>query len=123
MSPAAFEVQSEEIEGGVSAFSVRGELDMSTAPGLEGPLEEALASNVAAVMIDLSDCEFIDSTGIAVIVNAWQRLDRGANAGGEGRLVLCCVNDQVQRLLEITGVGSSIPIHGQREAALADLRG
>ena len=35
--PAPFEVQSEELEGGVNAFSVRGELDLSTAPQLEPP--------------------------------------------------------------------------------------
>lgn len=123
MSPAPFEVQSEELEGGIRAFTVQGELDMNTAPELDRALEEALADGGASIMLDLSACEFIDSTGIALIVRTWQRLDRNGGGEGRGRLVLCCINHQVRRLLKITGVESSISLHEQRDAALAELRG
>ena len=99
---------------------MNGELDLSTAAQLEGPLEEAVASPSAAVLIDLTDCTFIDSTGIALIVRAWQKLE---GDGGKGRFVLCCINHQVRRLLKITGVESSISMHQGRDAALAELRG
>lgn len=122
MSPVPFEVESEELDDGIRAFTVRGELDMNTAPELEDKLDQALADSGALIMLDLSECEFIDSTGIALIVRAWQRLDRNGD-GGEGRLVLCCINHQVRRLLKITGVESSISLHEQRDAALAELRG
>jgi anti-anti-sigma factor len=111
-------VKSGELEDGILTFTVRGELDMGTAPDLERKLEPALEDPSASIMLDLSECEFIDSTGIALIVRAWQQLERG-----DGRLVLCSHNLQVRRLLEITGVNSSIPVHEQRDAALADLRG
>lgn len=123
MSPAPFDVQTEEIDGGIRVFTVHGELDMNTAPELEQALEVALTDEEAAVMLDLSDCEFIDSTGIALIVRTWQRLDRDAGNGGKGKFILCCVNHQVRRLLKITGVESSISLHEQREAALDALRG
>jgi anti-anti-sigma factor len=123
VDPAPFDVQSEELEDGIRVFTVHGELDMNTAPELERALEEALADEEASIMLDLSDCEFIDSTGIALIVRAWQRLDREAGGGGKGRLVLCCINHQVRRLLKITGVESSISLHEERGAALAELRG
>jgi anti-sigma B factor antagonist len=122
VSPVPFEVESEELEDGIRAVTVRGELDMNTAPELERKLDDALASSEASIMLDLSECEFIDSTGIALIVRAWQRLDRNGNGGG-GQLVLCCINHQVRRLLKITGVESSISMHEQRDAALAELRG
>jgi anti-sigma B factor antagonist len=122
VNPAPFEVQSEELEDGVRVLTVRGELDMNTAPELESRLEEALSDQNASLMLDLSECEFIDSTGIALIVRAWQRLDRGGSGGGQGRLVLCCVNHQVRRLLKITGVDATIPMHEQRGAALAELQ-
>lgn len=122
MSPVPFEVESEEFEGGIRAFTVRGELDMSTAPQLEEKLTEALADQTAAIVLDLCECEFIDSTGIALIVRTWQKLDREAGGGGEGRVVLCSHNHQVRRLLEITGVESSISMYEGREAALAELR-
>jgi anti-anti-sigma factor len=122
VNPVPFQVESEELEGGVRVFTVRGELDMNTAPDLEQSLDRALAESDASIMIDLSDCEFIDSTGIALIVRAWQQLERN-DGDGKRRLALCCINHQVRRLLEITGVEGSIPMHEERDAALAELRG
>lgn len=123
MNPVPFEVQAEELEDGVRAFSVRGELDMNTAPELEQSLGEVATGEGAQVVIDLTECDFIDSTGIALIVRSWQRLDGGGEGGGDGQLVLCCINAQVLRLLRITGVESSISVHEQRDSALAELRG
>ncbi len=119
MNPVPFEVLREELDGGIRAFRIKGELDMNTAPDLEQGLEDALKDPGVSIMLDLSDCEFIDSTGIALIVRAWQRL----GDAGHGKLVLCCNNHQVRRLLKITGVESSISMHEQRDEALAELRG
>jgi anti-anti-sigma factor len=123
VNPAPFEASAAQLEDGIRVIEVRGELDLSTASELEGPLEEAISPGDASVLIDLSECEFIDSTGIALIVRAWQRLDRTANGDGGGRVVICSCNDQVRRVLEITGLELSIPIHSTRAEALAALRG
>jgi anti-anti-sigma factor len=123
VSSTPFEVTSEELEGGIRLCAVRGELDMNTAPDLERQLEQAMADPEASILLDLTECEFIDSTGIALIVRSWQRIDREAGAEGEGRLVLCSVSHQVRRLLEITGVESSISLHEGRDEAIAELRG
>jgi anti-anti-sigma factor len=120
VNPAPFEASATEVDGGVRVVSVRGELDLSTAPDLEVPLEQAVSSGDGSVLVDLSECEFIDSTGIALIVRAWQRLDRDAD--GSGRLVLCSGNNQVRRVLEVTGLEHSIPIHHTRDEALTALR-
>ena len=116
--PTPFEARSEELNG-VLVVAVSGELDLGTAPRLEELLEPALASAGSPVAVDLSGCEFIDSTGIALIVRAWQAL--GAEDGPG--FALCCVDDQVRRLLRITGLESSIPIHPGRDEAIAALRG
>ncbi len=122
MHPAPFEATAAKLEDGLRVIAVRGELDLSTAADLETPLEEAVASGDVSVLIDLTECEFIDSTGIALIVRAWQRLDRNADGDGSGRVVICSQNDQVRRVLEITGLELTIPIHGTRDEALAALR-
>lgn len=119
MSPGSFEASTAALEGGVRVVAVRGELDLGTAPELEDPLAEAIGAN-EPLLIDLSECEFIDSTGIAMIVRAWQQLANGDAASG--RVVICSANEQVRRVLEITGLEVSIPIHSSREAALAALR-
>jgi anti-anti-sigma factor len=123
VSPVPFAVRKDQLDGGISAITVQGELDMNTAPQLKRQLDEDLAKNGALIMLDLSQCEFIDSTGIALIVRAWQRIDREAGGEGNGRLVLCSHNHQVRRLLKITGVEASIAMHERREEALAELRG
>lgn len=120
--PAPFQASAAELEGGIRVIAVRGELDLSTAPALEGPLDEAIAAGDASLVVDLSECEFIDSTGIALIVRAWQQLDRAADGDGTGRVVICSDNDQVRRVIEITGLELSISIHGTRDEALAALR-
>jgi anti-anti-sigma factor len=122
VKPAPFEATAARLDDGVRVIAVRGELDLSTATDLEDPLEEAVSRGDASVLIDLSECEFIDSTGIALIVRAWQRLDRAADGEGQGRVVICSDNDQVRRVLEITGIELSIPIHSSRDDALAALR-
>jgi anti-anti-sigma factor len=121
--PAPFEASAAKLDDGVCVIAVRGELDLSTASDLERPLEDAVSSGDASVLIDLTECEFIDSTGIALIVRAWQRLDRAADGEGSGQVVISSDNDQVRRVLEITGLELSIPIHSTREQALAALRG
>lgn len=123
MNPAPFEATAAQLDDGVRVIAVRGELDLSTASDLERPLEEAISSGDASVLIDLSECEFIDSTGIALIVRAWQRLDHGADGEGSGRVVICSDNEQVRRVLEITGLELSIAIHSSKDEALAALRG
>jgi stage II sporulation protein AA (anti-sigma F factor antagonist) len=122
VNPAPFEATAAQLDDGVRVIAVRGELDLSTASDLEGPLEDAISSGDASVLIDLTACEFIDSTGIALIVRTWQRLDRAADGDGDGRVVICSYNDQVRRVLEITGLELSIPIHSTRDEALASLR-
>jgi anti-anti-sigma factor len=123
VTPGSFDASSAELEGGIRVVAVSGELDLGTAPDLEGPLDEAVAAG-EPLLIDLSSCDFIDSTGIALIVRAWQRLTGGAGNDGDsgGRIVICSDNQQVRRVLEITGLELSIPVHANREEALAELR-
>ncbi len=123
MGPAPFQATASDLEGGVRLLEVRGELDLSTALQLEEPLEEAVQAADAAVLIDLAGCEFIDSTGIALIVRAWQRVDAAAGNGGKGGLVLCCQNEQVRRVLEVTGLEHSLRVFETRDEAAAALRG
>jgi anti-anti-sigma factor len=118
LNPAPFKVRSEQ-QDGVFVVAVEGELDMNTATDLERELEGPLAAQ-EALLIDLSGCEFIDSTGIALIVRSWQELD--GDGDGSGGLALCGIGQQVKRVLDITGLEATIPTHQSREQALERLR-
>ncbi len=118
---APFRVEVEDLDGGIRSFNLRGELDHATAPELRRPLEAALEGGTRSLLIDLSDCSFIDSTGLSVIVHAHSRLVDGDANGGDGQLEICCPDAQVRRLLEITGIDRALGLHQTRDEALAAL--
>jgi anti-sigma B factor antagonist len=104
----------------VSVVSLRGELDLATAPQLREVLDEI--KREGPILINLNDCEFIDSTGIAVIVRAWQQRNAIDGDGPAPPLALCAPKNQVSRLLEMTGIDTSISIFADCEDALDQLR-
>jgi anti-sigma B factor antagonist len=82
---------------GVSHVTPSGELDMASAPQLAKALSE-VPHDCVAVILDLSELEFMDSTGLQTILSANARL----TAAG-CRLVLIPGCHQVQQIFELTG--------------------
>ena len=70
------------------------------------------------IVIDLSECEFIDSSGIAAIVEAWRGPD---GPESRGHIVLAGSSGQVDRILRITGLYRGINIFDRVDEALAAL--
>jgi anti-sigma B factor antagonist len=92
--------------------SVSGELDISTAPELEKALEQAEAGGAGAgavrAVIDLNGLDFIDSTGVTVLVRSSKRI---SEAGGEFAVVCRADNIEVNRVLEILGFDEVFTMH------------
>lgn len=86
-------------DGGARVLAVSGELDLAAASSLEEELDRALSSGSQRIVVDLKSLEFIDSTGLSVLVRAHQRAQ-------ESGLELGLVNPgaQVERLLSLTGL-------------------
>ena len=78
-------------------LTLRGELDLATAPALERALAKA-AGDSAPLVLDLRQLGFIDSSGLRVILSA---ASQAAEAGR--RLILVRGQNQVARVLDITG--------------------
>jgi anti-anti-sigma factor len=101
--PPEFAVEVAEAAGGVRTVRPAGELDIGTAPKLERALlEDRVAGD--RVVLDLADLEFIDSTGLRVIVHA-------AAAAEQGRWELRLRHGRpaVRRVFEISGVLGALP--------------
>lgn len=111
-----FKVDAEPLTNGVHAVSVVGELDQSTAPELREALDQAMGNGNGAMFIDLSDCEFIDSTGLSLLVETQRRM-----TDGERRFAVCCPGEDVRRLLELTGIDAALGLYDTRDDALASL--
>jgi anti-anti-sigma factor len=80
-----------------------GELDIAGADHLEEELLRVEASDAASIVIDLRGLEFIDSTGIRLVVMAADR------CSDNGRLTLLRGPKQVHRVFEITDLVSRLP--------------
>ena len=92
-------------EGHTAVIVVRGELDLASSPALEEQLEQLWGSEAKLLVIDLRELEFMDSTGLSIIVKAHQRFaDDGRQLG------LVRGSSQVQRLLDLTGVAERLPL-------------
>ena len=99
--------------GRTAVIAVAGELDLATGPKLEAELRGISPSETELVVVDLRGLEFMDSTGLSIIVRAHQRLT------GEGcELGLVRGSPQVQRLLDLTGVADRISLVSQPEDLL-----
>ena len=102
-------------EGQATVVGVAGELDLASSPELEQQLEQFYASDNELLVIDLRGLEFMDSTGLSVIVSAHQKL---IDAGR--RLIIVRGPQQVQRLLDLTGVAERLELVDTPEEVLAE---
>jgi anti-sigma B factor antagonist len=94
------------IEGATQLLVLRGELDADTCPRIEFELAQAEASDADRIVVDLSQVEFIDSTGIALLVAALRRSEQDSN-----RLrFVPSQSEDVQRLLELCGLDGHLPL-------------
>jgi anti-sigma B factor antagonist len=103
--PAPFSVSVVEQPDRV-AIAVAGELDLATAPALEEALLPRLAAG-ADVVLDLTALEFMDSTGVRVIVSAHRAAQEH---GGCFALVRTAPGSAVARILEISGLDGVLEI-------------
>jgi anti-sigma B factor antagonist len=91
-----------------------GEIDMATAPMLERELVAAIEASEGAVVLDLCEVTFFDSSGLRAAIVAHRELnDRGR------RLSLACSPEgHVWRTFSLAGLDGLLDLHPSREAAL-----
>ncbi len=108
--PTEFEVTTEQ-RNGARVVRVSGEVDISTHERLgEHLVNEADAGDF--VVVDLSSCTFIDSSGIRALL-----LGHKASQNS-GRFAIVATSPQVARVLELTGVDDAISLYETVEDAL-----
>jgi anti-anti-sigma factor len=95
-----------ERDGNVHRLELCGELDLANAATVEAELETALADSESEVVVDMRELEFIDSTGIALLVATLNRDDT------ERPRVRFLPSEAVAvtRVLDLTGVGDRLPL-------------
>jgi anti-sigma B factor antagonist len=104
-----------EHDGDVTLVRATGELDLAGSPRLAARLNEVIWSRGGAVVVDL-DVRMVDSTGLAVLLNALRRLDR---AGRPLRIV--STQPSVRRALALTRLARELQLTDRVDDALAAL--
>lgn len=116
MSPVIphFELTEEDSVTGTHIINVRGEIHVQTAPRFAARLTDALEKGKTAIVLDLTHVEFIDSTGLSVLLSGLRQV-----VAAHGRMALVCANPTVLRLFEITSLDSTFDIFADRPTAFA----
>jgi anti-sigma B factor antagonist len=114
----SFQLSDESLDEQTHLIAVRGEVHVSTAPEFSERLNDAIAGGKTGVVIDMTGVEFIDSTGLSVLLNALRRVTRQ-----QGALALAVNNPTVLRLFEITRLDSTFDIYPDRAAAIDRVKG
>ena len=98
---------------GVAVLEVAGEVDLATIHRVEEVLAEAVGTG-RRVVVDLSACDFIDSSGLRALVTA-----RGAAEDSGGSLALVTENAGILRVLSVAALDRVLEIHATLPDALA----
>jgi len=99
---------------GTTVLSVRGEVDVYTAPRLREKLVELVSEGRYNLVVDLEAVDFLDSTGLGVLVGGLKRL-----RSHDGDLSLVCTQHRILKVFEITGLTKVFAIHDSVDAAVA----
>ena len=99
--------------GSCSILDVKGEIDVYTAPKLREKLVELSSDGTYNIVINLEGVDFLDSTGLGVLVGALKRV----KANG-GELSLVCTQDKILKIFNITGLNKVFAIYSSDEAAV-----
>ncbi|MEA2362877.1 MAG: anti-sigma factor antagonist [Thermoleophilaceae bacterium] len=97
---------------GVELVLVEGELDIATASRLISILNSSVAEAIKAVVVDLTDVGFMDSTGLALLINANRRL-----ALRRKGFAVVCPPGPLRRVFEITDMVDTLHVCPDQESA------
>jgi len=85
---------------------VKGEVDVYTAPELDAELTRLADAQVFDIVVDLSRVDFLDSTGLGVLVKALKKTRENG-----GSLAVVATADRITKVFRITGLDAAIPLY------------
>jgi len=108
-----FRIHEERSPGGTVVLVLHGEADLHVAPEVRDRLLEAVESDAAGVVVDLSDVTFVDSMMLGALLGGMKRMR------GKGRFRIVVSSREIRRLFEITLLDRVFSLDQSRHAALA----
>jgi anti-sigma B factor antagonist len=109
-------VETRNVRDGVAVIALGGEVDVYTSPRLKQEMVDLLNKGITRLVIDLSAVEYLDSTGLGVLIGGLKRARER-----EGDLRLICDNLRILRIFEITGLTKIFDIYRTEDEAVTGL--
>lgn len=101
-------------ENGHTIIEVGGEIDVYTAPKLRDQISELVADGNYNLVIDLENVDFLDSTGLGVLVGGLKKL-----RAHDGSMLLICTQERLLKIFRITQLAKVFSIYQSQADALA----
>src|SRR3981189_3591665 len=102
----SLDVQSRQVDNGVTVVAPTGRLDVAGAPAVKDAISAPLKSGQPRVVLDLEGVSFVDSTGLGSVIAALKQI-----RGSQGDLRLAAPNQQVRVVLELTTLDRVFPYY------------
>lgn len=99
---------------GWAVLAVGGEVDVATAPRLREQLIALVNQGSHRIVVDLTAVDFLDSTGLGVLVGALKRVRTH-----DGDLALVCDEPRILKVFEITGLTKVFAMYADVDQAVA----
>jgi len=109
-------VETRQPREGIAVISLAGEVDVYTSPRVKQEIVNLLNSDVTRMVVDLTGVEYLDSTGLGVLIGGLKRARER-----DGDLKLICDNVRILRIFEITGLTKIFDIYRSETEALEKL--
>lgn len=93
-------------EEAFDVIEVGGEIDVYTAPKLREALVDAVESGHKKLIVDVEQVDFLDSTGLGVLVGTLKRV-----RAEDGSLDIVCTHERLLKIFEITGLDKVFGLH------------
>ena len=113
LRPVNLELETDK-RGDRSVVTLRGEIDVYTAPRLRQALIDLVEGGATQIVVDMSAVDFLDSTGLGVLVGGLKRVK-----SNDGELRLVVSQDRIMKIFDITGLAKVFPIFTSTDEALA----
>ena len=110
------ELKQETIRG-VNVLSIKGRLDVTTTPALEQAFAKLFEQDKVMALVNCTDLEYISSAGLRALLTAAKSAKKT-----NGKIVLACLNANVQQIFEISGFTSIFDIFENCEVAIDTLQ-
>jgi len=97
-----------------TVLAVKGEIDVYTAPRLREKLVELVADGRRRIVVDLEGVDFLDSTGLGVLVGGLKRV-----RSHDGEMSLICTQSRILKVFELTRLTEVFQVSSSLEEATA----